>query len=496
MEGLIDEEASCLDHIFCHPWHSRIWTVQEVAFSSSCQVVCGSSSMTWDCYYTAAKFLIFEQFIDALDLQASRNMVGIDVRNVIRDCVLARKLNDSSMDGGIHEEDLHDEQDRQITFLTSCLADVNQLRATDPKDKIYGLHALYTNLGIPMPPVDYTKPIASVYTDAAIAMITWSRSLSILRDACSIDREPTLPSWAPDWNDDGARMSMPSFDATRGSRLDDAAIERLSQHTGRLIVRGVVVGSVVGEADMGLMLPFPTRSTSCELAILSTDEYRVVDDVDFLRLLIDKIRFFRELLHTIEVHSTLFAEYSVEDIFHDLLTLGQRSFRSDLFEKWLDILRYPNSRCIQSAGKALVAKWLAADAANSDHWTIELINCATIVASLVSGDSITAKNEPLPSQAEMTELVKELSENLGDQTVITVHLDQSLTRTIGTTFRAVNAGDLVVLLEGADWPVVMRPSYDDWSFIGPAYVIGLENGEAWPEVDSNQNEGMREFVLI
>jgi hypothetical protein len=291
-------------------------------------------------------------------------------------------------------------------------------------------------------------------------------------------------------------MFMPSFDATRGSQLDGATIESISSHTRRLKLRGVIVGSVIEESEGGIMLPSPTRPTSCELKILSTEEYRVVDDVDFLRLLIDKVRFFRELLLMIEVHSALFPEDDVENIFHDLLTLGQTSFRADLFEKWLDILRYPNSKCDQLVGETLIAKWLAADTANTDGWTSELINCATIVASLISSDPVTVSDELLPLQAEMTELVKELSENLGDRTVVMVQLDHNISRTLGTTFQAVNSGDLVVLLEGADWPVVLRPTRNDWSFIGPACVMGLMDGEAWPEVDSSQNNDMGDFVLI
>jgi hypothetical protein len=291
-------------------------------------------------------------------------------------------------------------------------------------------------------------------------------------------------------------MFMPSFDATRGSRLGCATIESFSSHTKRLKARGVIVGSIIGEPGGGIMLPFPTRSTSCELAILSTDEYRVVDDVEFLRLLIDKIRFFRELLRTIEGHSILFPEDDVEDIFHDLLTLGRISFRADLFGRWLDMLRYPNSKRDQSVGEALVAKWLAADTANAVQWTSELINCATIVASLISGNPVALGDELSPSQAEMTELVKELSENLGDQTVITVQLDQNGSQVIGTTFQKVSPGDFVVLLEGAHWPVVLRPTRNDWSFIGPTYVMGLMDGEYWPEVDSSQNNEMRDFVLI
>ena len=495
---MLDADISCLDHVFCHPWHSRIWTVQEVAFSRDCQVVCGSSSIPWDKYFRAAKFLIFENYIDTLNLQASRNMVGIDMRNVLQEYITGHRSDDHYDPKDTTEDDILNDRDRRVVFLSSCLTDANQLQATNPKDKIYGLQALYTALGIQLPPVDYSQSIASVYTRATIAMILWSDSLKILRDACTINRQPNLPSWVPDWNDATARMYMPDTDATNESKLGVSAAATLSKIPGRLQVRGIVVGSVVAERDGGVILPYPTKLRSGMPPILSDHKRKVVEDIDFLRLLIDKIGFLRELVRIIETNSDLFPEENGADVFHDMVTFGQRSFRDDLFAIWLDILAYPTGQFEQAIGKDLATRWMAADTTNSAHWTSELLNCATIVASLVCGNSITNAGEPLSTQAEISDLVKELSENLADQAVITVQPHQlDATRTLGMTFHRVLSDDLVVLLQGADWPVVLRPigSGSEYLhvFVGPAYVIGLMDGQAWPEQEGAQ---MREFVLV
>src|ERR1700712_967169 len=68
-EGLLDSDSSALNYIFCHPWHSRIWTVQETTYSQDCQVVCGNSTIPWDIYSAAAHFLVFEELIGELDAQ-------------------------------------------------------------------------------------------------------------------------------------------------------------------------------------------------------------------------------------------------------------------------------------------------------------------------------------------------------------------------------------------------------------------------------------------
>jgi hypothetical protein len=84
-EGRPDSDSSALNYIFCHPWYSRIWTVQEAAYSQECQVVNGNSTIPWDVYSAAAHFLVFEELIDQLDPQAHKEYVCIDVRNTIRD---------------------------------------------------------------------------------------------------------------------------------------------------------------------------------------------------------------------------------------------------------------------------------------------------------------------------------------------------------------------------------------------------------------------------
>ena len=140
-EERLDPESSALNYIFCHPWHSRIWTVQETTYSRDCQVVLGNSTIPWDIYSAAAHFLVFEQFIDQLDPQAHKSYVGIELRNVIRDYL--GELPPSNLSPEVEE----DERDRRVVFLSSCLSDVNQLQATEPKDKIFGIHSKSDVLG-------------------------------------------------------------------------------------------------------------------------------------------------------------------------------------------------------------------------------------------------------------------------------------------------------------------------------------------------------------
>lgn len=138
--------------------------------------MCGKRSISWEIYSKAARFLMLENYTGELDTETGRGCVGIDIRNSLRDYVQGRVHSELTPS----PEDLEDERERKVYFLSSCLNDIRSLQATEPRDMIYGLHALYTSLGIQMPAVDYSKPLPRVYEGAAVAMIMWSRTLKVL----------------------------------------------------------------------------------------------------------------------------------------------------------------------------------------------------------------------------------------------------------------------------------------------------------------------------
>lgn len=480
-ENLLKPDASCLDHIFCHSWHSRIWTIQEVAFSRNCHVLCGHSSIPWDKYSAAAKFLIYEEFIETLDVQASRSYVSIDVRNVLREYVFSPHKQESDDDDPIEI------RSREIAFLSSCLTDVNQLRATNPKDKIYGLYAIYTRLGIPLPLVDYTKSVVDVYADAALAMIYWSGSLKVLRDACSLKRDPALPSWIPDWNDAEVRLYMPDNIIKYSSVVHSTDPAVLSPVAGKLHTRGRILGQVLPD-----IMPFPTRYQQCTLPVLSPQaSYRDFKDVEFVRTVVDRIRYFRHLLQMLRETPDLCDGEEPRDALFDVATLGESHLDCDSFYTFADILTYPDTQYDMSLGLALAMDWKDDDITNPVLWSEKITSCTAIAAALLS-NLVMLNGERLPSNPDILDLFKDLSSNLADQAVIMVQIRSESRARIGTTFHPVTAGDSVLFLQGAEWPVILRSVDAEWRFIGPACIMGIGGGEEW----MGEEDIVHEFILL
>ena len=65
---------------------------------------------------------------------------------------------------------------------------------------------------------------------------------------------------------------------------------------------------------------------------------------------------------------------------------------------------------------------------------------------------------------------------------------------IGITFGAIKEGNTIALLAGAEYPVVLRCDGENcWDYIGPAYIVRIMTGNAWPK-DKDTDE-METFVL-
>lgn len=88
-----------------------------------------------------------------------------------------------------------------------------------------------------------------------------------------------------------------------------------------------------------------------------------------------------------------------------------------------------------------------------------------------------------------------LSGNMGNRAMILVHDILPDATLPGTAFHMAKVGDSVFLLEGLESPVVLRSKGDKWSFVGPAFVAGIMEGEAWLDGDDT-NQDLDDFVLI
>jgi hypothetical protein len=56
-------------------------------------------------------------------------------------------------------------------------------------------------------------------------------------------------------------------------------------------------------------------------------------------------------------------------------------------------------------------------------------------------------------------------------------------------------GDKVCLLEGAQFPIILRPNGDSWVVVGESYIHGIMDGEGWDEMMFEGDSSLESFDI-
>lgn len=91
------------------------------------------------------------------------------------------------------------EQKRSFLSLTALLRDMRARKATDPRDKVYGLLGIALGQSESRIRQDYTKDWPEVYTNTTNSLLAHDKNLSILKLVeVKARMETQIPSWVPD----------------------------------------------------------------------------------------------------------------------------------------------------------------------------------------------------------------------------------------------------------------------------------------------------------
>jgi hypothetical protein len=172
------------------PWFNRIWTVQELVLSQEASVLCGTKCISWESFNACILWLECYESIFAArhDPKTTSNPATF---NVYLACYIGYRTFCDSLPKDT-------ETAEPVRRMTETPKDVRSKKATDPRDKVYGVYGLLENQGLPT--VDYDRAVRDVYTDITIASIKGKDSLRVLHGACLPRLVYGLPSWVSDWS--------------------------------------------------------------------------------------------------------------------------------------------------------------------------------------------------------------------------------------------------------------------------------------------------------
>ena len=191
-ERQICDELNSLHALLCEvEYWDRLWIWQELALARNVRLNHGSASMSIQKFQAYLRKCTGQQYNDVDNIDHSVKNAARLMRLKQIDH-LGRLLNDLP---GLSPT-------KRMIELLRLFAKARRTRASDPRDRVYGLLGICTAMfGADFMAVDYAQSTAEIYTSFAIRTIRLTQGLLIFNQAAptfkSIDG---LPSWVPDWS--------------------------------------------------------------------------------------------------------------------------------------------------------------------------------------------------------------------------------------------------------------------------------------------------------
>jgi WD repeat-containing protein 55 len=170
-----------------NPWFERIWVMQEVVLAKNVKVWRSGSAVD---YSTIAIFIsMIEHLGGTAHLSISDKGTGY------------KRLPRAFDQGSIAFSWIQMVKEGHHPSLETCLESSAGLKATNPRDKIYGIMSIAEAAEVAHIVPDYKMPVAELYTSVIKGILLRNQSLALLSSA-GIGQEnplqPGLPSWVLD----------------------------------------------------------------------------------------------------------------------------------------------------------------------------------------------------------------------------------------------------------------------------------------------------------
>jgi hypothetical protein len=225
--------------LLSRPWWERVWVIQEATTPGKSKIVqCGNNIIRWDALVTASKFIssltlrpdLKEEFerVPPINQLSNRRLFNMES---------LRKAGQYSND------------------LLATLADFRHHKATDPRDMVYALLGFLEETVVAELAPDYSLNSSLVYENAAKLCILERGTLDCLGYCFFPQRDPSLPSWVPAWNNQGPGHPLAKHTARRyqGSSVSSVynaagtyavALDAASFLGHKLVLKGLCVDKV------------------------------------------------------------------------------------------------------------------------------------------------------------------------------------------------------------------------------------------------------------
>lgn len=370
--------------------------------------------------------------------------------------------------------------------LNQLLFSVRKAKATDPRDKVYGMLGLLPQEIATHIQPDYSKATSQVFLELATAILRRCERLDELLSWCSFNEESTLPSWVPDWQFTHERRHLRRFRESKagGSRQSPMwSLERLNLG---LRVKAVRIGQVqVSSLPVQSLLPYKVVDGSKTSQTHVPLPFGSYGNRERLSMALE-----RTLMHA---HPKRLQGADLTDIlWTDRYTEYEQilELAPGVSDQWQYFDRFRQSNANLSIFGVPFRDFFTAT--NEAAFTLDASNKKPAWKLLLSENASLSQDNDGPD-----EQINPYAYNLRRAVIALQHRRLCTTETgfVCLAPNEVEIGDTVAIILGCNYPVLLRPYEDGFKYVGECYVDGMMDGEAIEAADRGQYQA-EDIVLL
>jgi len=446
--------VEALTALLARDWWYRVWVLQEFSTARRVYFQCGNKRSMLDTFETAITLTTKLLYSTAYSFASTMMLTGQTIGKVAESPTanMAQAFfRERHHFQGVISQNRRNMADLLLTFNTIGAADL-RLRATDPKDKIYGMLGLARDAETLAIIPDYRMSVGAVYADVT-AKILANGGLHLLQ-LCGYNPHSELPSWVPELRND--IKESPNDASNLNKRFRASATRKpskypkpLESNPNVLAAEGIRIDTV---RETGDILAGLTSGTGSPITAFGPIHRFIIQIDAYLR----------------------------QAAAMDPCPYGPTSKNLDEFEpEWFEPAQYRipvSDREMENPATAVTVRATTRSKAFCESLLTVIHTCNTLQTR--SGD-----NGPEAA----TSLATVLLQNMGKFDLYLTLLYRNLGRRpfltekgyVGVGPKQIEKGDIAAVILGADLPYILRPvdKLGRLVLIGDAYVHGAMDGE-------------------
>lgn len=446
------------------PYWTRLWIIQELALNHNATLfLCGNRQLTRQVIAMGTRFCI---------QRGNSGKIGT---------ILAANSEHNSVRGRGDFFSVADRVDRLVWLDASSLAATNlglildlgqRAQSKDSRDKVYGLLGVFPEGIRTRIKPDYSRHVSQddVYRQLCEAVLTHTGRVDSMLSWCYFRQGSSLPSWIPDWTVKFPRNHVKWLKGMNASR-GISSVWSISADGCRLSCKGIVVDTI----------------NSLSLSLSENVPYGTVID---------------HWAPNKPPRAHRYRDENIREALRRTLSSGHPGSSMAL----LDCIFWVDWDDIETAGQndeQLYKFWTHMQLISENpHWEnfdrFRQMNAYFSIFGIPLRDFFPSMRSYIPQlpwdPKRGTELITEDIVRVMELAVISIQYRRLVTTQtgfLGLVPEETQQGDVIAVMYGCNFPVVLRPDGDRFKVVGECYVDGLMSGEAMEAKDRGEYQEVK-----